>query len=292
MSVRRCMTIYTLAMAFGVSADEVKLPPMHHPVEIAIPASMTIPQALPLGDHGELICDSCHGLDDIEKIPLDEVDTQVPDFLRLGPYRQLTDFCYRCHEKARHERYNIHRMLDEEGRLDERGCVYCHRETPDRNRAYDSEELAFQLPREKLCYGCHLKTPHLNALNHLVEPDDAIRENLREAEVTHQVSLPLDDRGWITCITCHSPHPLGVIDRERPAGQVVEDHDVADGIAYARTAWSVVFAKDKAQRLQEMKGDGLPEGQMPEYLRVEKELLLRLRAKDGTLCLSCHEFED
>jgi hypothetical protein len=31
---------------------------------------------------------------------------------------------------------------------------------------------------------------------------------------------------------------------------------------------------------------------MPEYLRVEKEILLRLSAKDGTLCLSCHEFED
>jgi hypothetical protein len=67
---------------------------------------------------------------------------------------------------------------------------------------------------------------------------------------------------------------------------------VAEGIAYARTAWSVVFAKDKAQRLQEIEGNDLLEGRMPEYLRVEKELLLRLRAKDGTLCLSCHEFED
>jgi len=31
---------------------------------------------------------------------------------------------------------------------------------------------------------------------------------------------------------------------------------------------------------------------LPPYQRLKNEVLLRLPAKDGTLCLSCHEFEN
>ncbi|MES9994193.1 MAG: hypothetical protein ABW098_19770 [Candidatus Thiodiazotropha sp.] len=272
--------------------EEYTLPPMHHPVEIAIPESMQVAEGLPLDAKGEMVCDTCHGIEDLQEIPLDEVDIDDPDFLNLGPYPILTDFCYRCHEEQGHERYNLHQMLDEKGEVDERGCVYCHVETPDPSKADQVDDLEFRLPKAKLCYGCHLKTPHLNTLSHQVEPDEKIREVMDRAEEEHQIHLPLDEAGKVTCITCHSPHPAGLIDPDRPAGKVVEDGPIEDGIAYRRTAWSQVFARDKSMRLLELhakQGSGAVE---LAYQRVEKEILLRQSAKDGKLCLSCHEFED
>lgn len=288
---RLLLALYGLA---GVSqADEAyRLPPLHHPVEITAPASMSIPQELPLGKQGELVCGTCHGIEDLKRIPLDEVDADAPDFLNLGPYQDLTDFCYHCHEEKGHQRYNLHLMLDEQGEIDDRGCIYCHMDTPDPSEEEHADEMRFRLPKEKLCYGCHLKTPHLNALNHQTEPAEEIRQVMRQAEKKHEVKLPLDDEGMITCITCHSPHQSGVIDPAKAAGRVVEEHPVEDGIVYSRTAWSRVFARDKLKRLQDMEVRGQTNLALPEYLRVEKEILLRLSAKDGTLCLCCHEFED
>jgi hypothetical protein len=276
-----------------VPADEAyQMPPLHHPVEITVPANMQVNEELTLGLNDELVCETCHGIEDLKQIPLDEVDVDAPDFLNLGPYRDLTEFCYHCHEKEGHQRYNLHLMLTEEGELDDRGCVYCHVEAPDPSKTYEADELEFHLSREKLCYGCHLKTPHLNALNHQTEPTDEIRQVIRKAEKKHNVKLPLGDEGEVICITCHSPHQSGVIDADLPAGKVVEDQPIDEGIAYTRTAWSRVFAKDKTERLAELSISRQRHSDLPEYLRVEKEILLRLPAKDGTLCLSCHEFED
>jgi hypothetical protein len=278
----------------GISqADEnYKLPPLHHPVEINVPDSMETHPELPLGSHSELVCDTCHGIEDLKQIPLDEVDLDAADFLNLGPYQDLTDFCYHCHEEKDHQRYNLHLMLNEQGEIDDKGCIYCHMETPDPSVDEQGGGMEFRLPKEKLCFGCHLKTPHLNAFNHQTEPAEEIRQVMRQAEKEHEVKLPLDDEGKIACITCHSPHQSGVIDPGKAAGRVVEEQPVEDGIAYSRSAWSRVYAKDKTQRLHKLKVRQQIQAELPEYLRVEKEILLRLSAKDGTLCLACHEFED
>jgi hypothetical protein len=183
-------------------------------------------------------------------------------------------------------------MLNEQEEIDDKGCIYCHMETPDPSVDELGSDMAFRLPKEKLCYGCHLKTPHLNALTHQTEPAEEIRQVMHQAEKEHEVKLPLDDEGKIACITCHSPHQSGVIDPGKAAGRVVEDQPVEDGVVYSRSAWSRVFAKDKTQRLHELKVRQQMQAELPEYLRVEKEILLRLSAKDGTLCLACHEFED
>lgn len=293
MSPKGLLMLVCCALSGTPQADQAyRMPPMHHPVDIAVPASMRIHDELVLGPRGELVCETCHGIEDLKQIPLDEVDVEAPDFLNLGPYRDLTDFCYLCHEEEGHARYNLHLMLNENGEIEEKGCVYCHTEVPDPSKTYEADELVFHLAREKLCYGCHLKTPHLNALNHQVEPSDEIRDVMRRAEDKHGVVLPLGEQGQVICITCHSPHQYGVIDPDTAAGRVLEDQPIEDGIAYQRTPWSGVFEKDKTQRLEELTQRQQGDPDLPEYLRVEKEILLRLPAKDGTLCLSCHEFED
>ncbi|MES9853912.1 MAG: hypothetical protein ABW170_19000 [Candidatus Thiodiazotropha sp. L084R] len=287
--------LFVLASCFSnlVIGDEpYDLPPLHHPVEIPIPVDMSLPSQFPLGDQNELVCDTCHGIEKLEEIPLDEVNIDEHNFLHFGPYPDLTDFCYHCHEKQDHDRYNLHLMIDKQGEIDDSACIYCHTETPDPTIRDQANEMEFRLPKAKLCYGCHLKTPHLNALVHMKEPEEKLLELKHLAEKEYAVNLPLDEEGQIACITCHSPHQAGVIDPDTPAGRVVEENPVAEGIIYKRTAWSRVFSEDKAKRLQEWKAEQKNRFTLSEYQRVEKEILLRLPAKDGTLCLSCHEFED
>jgi hypothetical protein len=270
-------------------AEAVKLPSMHHVVGVVVSSDMSLPDDFTLGEGGELICDTCHGIADIEDLPPDEVDTEAADFLHAGPYRELTEFCYRCHDKQAIRRNNVHVMRDDSGELDTTGCTYCHRETPDPEAEYEIETMEFQLPKAKLCLGCHLKTPHLNAATHQSRPPDEIRETMREAQRRHGVRLPLVEEDKVGCITCHTPHQAGVIAATKPGGQQVEDRDIDAGIAWQRTHWSRTFAQDKAARLDELSVDA--KTPLPEYLRVESEILLRLPARDGTLCHACHSFE-
>jgi hypothetical protein len=271
-------------------AETEKLPSMHHVVGVVVSSNMNPPSDFTLGAQGELICDTCHGIAGIEELSPDEVDTLAADFLHAGPYRDLTQFCYNCHDKQAVQRYNVHVMLDESGELDTTGCTYCHQQAPDPEAEYRLDELRFRLPKAKLCLGCHLKTPHLNALTHQSAPSDEIRETMRDAQRRHGVRLPLVEEDKVGCITCHTPHQAGVIEATKPGGQQVEDRPVQKGIAWRRTHWSRTFAQDKAQRL----ADRFPDTQLtlPEYLRAESEILLRLPARDGTLCQACHRFED
>ncbi len=279
-----------LSVSFAGGGYE--LPPLHHPIEIQLPGEMEIPEGFPLGEHGELICDSCHGVDNLKDRPLEGVDPDEENFLHYGPYEDLTDFCYLCHEEQGHQRYNLHLMVDPAGELDDSGCTYCHAEIPDPSVEVPVERMKFHLPKAKLCYGCHLKTPHLNSLTHLQEPDEDMRQRIKLAEKEKRVRLPLDDDGRVTCITCHTPHQSGVIDPARAGGKSVEENPVDDGVMYRRTAWSRLFTDDKAGRLMALKTERRKLPGEPVYQRVEKEILIRLPAKDGTLCLSCHEFED
>ncbi|MCG7908689.1 MAG: hypothetical protein JAY82_02830 [Candidatus Thiodiazotropha taylori] len=268
------------------------MPPLHHPVKILLPAEMEVPEAFILGEHSELICNTCHGVEKLKDIPLDQVDPSVENFLHYGPYGDLTDFCYHCHEEQGEQRYNLHVMLDSTGEIDDSGCTYCHTEIPDPSDDIPIEQMEFRLPKAKLCYGCHLKTPHLNTLTHLKEPDDAMKKRIASAETEQKIRLPLDDEGRVTCITCHTAHQSGVIDPQRAGGRSVEESSIEEGILYRRTAWSRLFADDKADRMSALKEEHQKQFVKPEYQRVEKEILIRLPAKDGSLCLSCHEFED
>ena len=286
------ITLLSGLLSVSFAGESYELPPLHHPVEIQLPAGMELPEVFPLGEHGELICDSCHGVENLEDIPLDDVNPEEENFLHYGPYEDLTDFCYHCHEERGHQRYNLHVMIDSTGELDDSGCTYCHAEIPDPSEEIPLELMEFRLPKAKLCYGCHLKTPHLNTLTHLQEPDEDMIQRIKIAEELNKVRLPLDDEGRVTCITCHTPHQSGVIDPETAGGKSVEENSIDDGILYKRTAWSRLFADDKAGRLMVLKTERRNLFAKPIYQRVEKEILIRLPAKDGTLCLSCHEFED
>jgi hypothetical protein len=270
-----------------------KLPELHHAVGISLPFDWADPKDLPLGKDRGLECRTCHGLKDMEKRRYDRVDTNAPDFLRGGPYPRLEEFCFRCHGREEFARPNVHAMLDDRGQLKEDHCTYCHEAVQkDRDRPLKPAEYRLRLPPEKLCYGCHYKTPHFNAMEHqLAKPKESMRRHMRESERSHGIVLPLSAEGKLMCPTCHTPHQYGVIDPARnPAGTQASRHNPEDRIAYVEHPWAKVIATDKQDRLAEL-GRRTGETFNLEYRRIDREVLLRLPAKDGTLCLACHEFE-
>ena len=138
------MKWFVCVLAFGFAVNmpgwaakmgkekQPKTPPLHHLVDIAVPDSMQLDSRLPLQTDRMLKCPVCHGIEDIDKQDFAKIDKKHPDFLRDGPYPDLNQFCYRCHDEEKHRRPNIHDMLDAEGKPKEEYCRYCHREVMQR----------------------------------------------------------------------------------------------------------------------------------------------------------------
>ncbi|WP_367155578.1 hypothetical protein [Methylomonas sp. HYX-M1] len=267
-----------------------RLPDLHHAVDVELADGMQPPAAFELKD-GKLSCQTCHGLEKMDETPYDKIDKKAANFLRGGPYRPLEKFCYNCHDKESHQRPNVHLMLDESGDIKKEHCLYCHEKVHEqRDEPLAREQLKLRLPAEKLCFGCHLKTPHLNALEHQgAKPKDNMKKHMDQAAREHGIILPLAADGRVTCVSCHSPHPEGVMDINNPAGAQVSA-DVKKGVKYQEHSWDQVFRADKDERLLAL---AMQHGERPDlgYRRLSNEVLLRLPALDGSLCLSCHEFE-
>ncbi len=288
---RILIAVLLLPLCGVINADEIEMPPMHHLVEVKPSDQVSIPDEFKLDEKGQINCKTCHGLKDIEKTALEKVDRQADNFFNGGPYPRLIDFCHRCHDKKTYARPNIHQLLDKKGKHDKKACEYCHLEAPDPEKRADQQTIKLRLPVGILCYGCHLRTPHLNALNHQMKPDETMVKQIKNSEEALAVILPLDKEGRITCVTCHAPHQAGLIDKAQPAGKQVEDAALKKGVSYQPHPWSTVFAEDKKDRLKELaEVSGRPFSLA--YQRIKTEVLLRLSAKDGALCLACHTFKD
>ncbi len=280
-------------MANLIQANEKPdLPPFHHIVGVKPSEQVTIPDTFKLGKHQELICATCHGLKDIDKTPIDKVDTKSPDFLVGGRYRQLTGFCYRCHDEKKTQRDNIHLMLDKQGEIKKKNCTFCHEEVPERDKQPTIKDVKLRLPLQTICLGCHLKDPHFNAVEHQVKPaQEAMLKRIKVNSKKQGIIVPLTDKNEVVCVSCHNPHEYGVLDPNTPAGKQVKTADLEQGIMYQKHPWSAVFAEDKALRLEEFNQQHNRHITFA-YQRLTQETLLRLSAKDGTLCLVCHDFKD
>lgn len=270
------------------------LPDLHHAVGMSLPDDWPAPEDLPLGSRRVVECKTCHGLKDLERIPYRQVDKQAVNFLRGGPYARLDDFCIRCHDRKALERPNIHILLDEQGKIREDRCTYCHEEVQqNRDEPHRAVDYRLRLPPEKLCYGCHGKLPHFNALEHqAAKPDETMRRHIRASEQQQGVKLPLSGDGRVMCPTCHAPHQHGVIDAaENPAGRTLHPVDLKRGVEYRDHPWNAVIQRDKAERLKRLNQQQNSHLQL-DYRRIEQEVLLRLEARNGRLCLACHQFRD
>ncbi|MCK5872411.1 MAG: hypothetical protein KAG26_06260, partial [Methylococcales bacterium] len=266
-----------------------EMPEFHHIIDVKLLDFMKPPAIFKLDETGKLQCATCHGIENIMELPDDKIDTRAKNFLHGGRSKRLSKFCYNCHEKEVNTRKtttrNIHVMLDDQGDVIEEKCKYCHEEVQDRDKAKGITKLKLRLPAEKLCYGCHLKTPHLNSIDHLVELKDKKLAQWKLTQKEKNIHMPLTETGKVMCVTCHTPHEKGVLAENLPAAKQVEEVNLTKGITYVDHPWSKVYAKDKKARLAALnKNNEIPV--TLEYRRLQSEVLLRLPAKTGELCLS------
>lgn len=272
------------------------LPDLHHVVDVKLLDEMQPPAEFVLKEDRKIGCKTCHGLEKIAETPYDKIDKKAPDFLRKDGYKKLETFCSNCHDKKAHERPNIHLMQNDDGTIKKENCLFCHSEINEqREKLRLLVDTHLRLPPEKVCLGCHLKTPHFNAVEHTdanlktLEQSKSSAKNmkarLKKTETEQGVHLPLSENDEVLCLTCHSPHAKGVLGEKNPASNQVNG-DIKKGVEYEKHSWSEVMEADKRERLEKI-GNVLPS-----YQRLKNEVLLRLPAKDGTLCLSCHEFEN
>ncbi len=288
----RIFSLFVCLFSFVQAQEKLELPPFHHIVGVKPSDVITIPDSFKLGEHHELICATCHGLKDIDKTPIDKVDTESADFLVGGEYRQLTGFCYRCHDEKKTQRDNIHLMLDKQGEIKKKNCTFCHEDVPKRDKQKTIKDVKLRLPLQTICLGCHLKDPHFNAVEHQVKP--AQEEMLKRIKINSKkqgIIVPLTDKNEVVCVSCHNPHEYGVLDPKTPAGKQVKTADLEKGVTYQKHPWNTVFTEDKALRLDEFNQKHDMHVKFA-YQRITQETLLRLPAKNGELCLVCHDFKD
>lgn len=304
--MRLLLSVFLLMFACTVFADESnqwrtqsyaqskQLPDLHHAVDVKLLEKMNPPAEFLLKEGRVLQCQTCHGLEKIDEIPYDKIDKNALNFLRLNGYQKLDTFCTNCHDAKQHERPNIHLMKKEDGSIKKETCLFCHREVNDkRDVKRELVDANLRLPVETVCVGCHLKTPHFNAVEHtdgtLSEDTSSsakkMTSRLKQIQQEKNSYLPLSSDNKILCITCHNPHEEGILGENNPSSKQVQG-DVKKGVEYSEHSWSAVMKEDKRERLEKIAMS------LPVYKRIEKEVLLRLPAKDGTLCLSCHEFEN
>ncbi len=150
-------------------------------------------------------------------------------FLRGGPYRSRTGFCYACHPRKAYARLNSHAQVDGRGKVLHTTCLLCHQKVPRELPDGTVVDADLVVPDEysQLCLNCHQVLPHpggdlvfldKGGPNHLVQPPPGIARYMAKMAERNGIILPLEaGSGKIYCATCHNPHARGVIRNPRAA---------------------------------------------------------------------------
>lgn len=223
-----------------------------HPVGIKAEVQQ-IPEGWPL-ESDLLTCATCHA----EPAHEGYDGSPVPWF-RGGPYPQVADLCYQCHDRGNFSQSDPHHPKTPRSAQDGT-CAACHAGIPETGAKPADARLRFESNR--VCVTCHVSTTHLGVRGHLgkeMDPEVA-------ATLPDEVAL-LDLE--ITCWTCHEVHGNAA---EPTRGS--REPKLVQGL---RTR--VLDAEWK-----ELEGELVwPGGGDPEHPR-----LLALSIGDGALCRACH----
>ncbi len=186
-----------------------------HPVGITPPEHIAsrIPAAWPLAS-GTLTCNTCHDIKP-QMYAAEALQKENPLFLRGAPYEKMTDFCFSCHNRERFQQTNPHKQLDEDNRIIEKRCLYCHQSIPDPATATGVSDVTFKTARTTLCVGCHAgkSLNHPGKADHTVSVPPEMQAQLEMLLRSENTELPLMDNA-VFCGTCHNPHQKGVLKRK------------------------------------------------------------------------------
>jgi hypothetical protein len=180
-----------------------------------------IPQYIPLHEE-KLSCLSCHEI--LMQCTENPRNVQLnKNFLR-GDSR-LSEFCSQCHIEEDARPFNAHDQLDDYGEPKEEVCLWCHVEVPEVTPAMkDSTEFGLRRESHVICGNCHpMPGEHPVGGNHiLAKPSVTTLRRMAEyvgisfGQYWDAQVFPLDDRGRITCFSCHNPHQSGLFPSSNP----------------------------------------------------------------------------
>lgn len=174
-----------------------------------------IPKSFPLVD-GKISCKTCH---DLYLQCKESSNKKKMSSLRGAPFKKRTDFCYNCHNKKNYEMQDAHDQIDEKGKILANKCLYCHAKMPDAKKD-EFKDIKLVKNIEAVCQGCHvIRGNHSGNFNHMIKPSDKYLSIMKNMEITFGIKMPLDDKGKMTCMTCHNPHEKGIIPPDRPAAK-------------------------------------------------------------------------
>lgn len=140
--------------------------------------SFAVPETFPLTD-GALSCSTCHQLHNSEGWR----------FLRIIKSKDgddLIDLCLACHGETLLSK-NPHEAAEGSDR-----CVFCHTSI-DEEKIFLGQEVRARTKPERLCNFCH----NVRSKDHPRNIDPIM---------DLPSTLPRDEEGLITCVTCHNPH--------------------------------------------------------------------------------------
>lgn len=203
-----------------------------HPANIR-PSAVTaerIPSEFPLED-GKLTCTSCHNVS--WGCNVSEANSVQPgDVLRGGTVSRSRDFCFHCHERNSRSAFNVHDQL-RDGKIESDICSWCHKGVPSvESRLKEGASYGLRSESFGVCRNCHsMPGNHPNQGLHMLKlpsaemtwymsayelqprmllPFERLLEYVRASKRVAR-SIPLDEKGRITCYTCHNPHEKGVL---------------------------------------------------------------------------------
>jgi hypothetical protein len=180
-----------------------------------------IPAEFPL-KNGKLSCGTCHDIalqcQESPKKLRKKLRKKKKFFLRGEPYKQRTDFCFKCHNQKSYEMQDVHDQVNDNGEMLVKKCQYCHTEKPDVKKTRYKNIKLIENP-EAICQGCHvINGNHSGNYNHMIKPSEKALERMKNMETMFGIILPLY-KGKISCMTCHNPHEKGVIPAELPSAK-------------------------------------------------------------------------
>jgi len=264
----------------------------------------------------DALCDSCHPGDDLHEVGIPQVETRAqegmllvddlvscvschdepacdgrpvdpddPFFYRGGPVTDVSELCFRCHLEEDMVQFNPHvESFLADGSINPDTCDYCHVDVPDPASARSIEDIQLRVGSINTCRGCHLTTPHAGTHEHQVEPSEAILAQIRATRERTGIDMLLDPQGRIFCVTCHNPHPPGVLQSPPayPGYGTLRDQPVIPQEFYED-----VTVPETGRRNEALATAG---SEAPPLIADNAEPdFLRLPLQDGELCMACHE---
>ncbi len=183
---------------------------------------------------GKLTCLSCHDM--AQNCRSQPPASSGHALLRGGRSPDPLQFCFRCHAPEDYRPFNPHDQI-EAGKPKMDTCLWCHVEAP----AVDAPpregvSSGLRAKAAALCRNCHVVAQSHPVAGHMDAAPSAemvrymsayemkskmrlpfgqLLEIARASSRTPR-SIPLDETGRITCVSCHNPHEKGLLPGGNP----------------------------------------------------------------------------